>query len=71
MVRDNIHARGIFVLVHVPPDICVRVKVFESYYINPEVTDYYVCGFVALCLCVCALNTAKKVAYPVRAYGTV
>ncbi len=28
--------------------------------LDPEVTDYYVCGFVALC----ALNTAKNVAYP-------
>ncbi len=36
-------------------------------HINPEVTDYY----VDLRLCVCALNTAKNVAYPVRTYGTV
>ena len=27
--------------------------------------------FAALWLCVCALNTAKNVAYPVRTYGTV
>ncbi len=43
--------------------------------INPEVTDYFVCWFVGLMVCwfvaLCALNTAKNVTYPVRAYGTV
>ena len=45
----------------------IRYGTVSYYYINPEVTYYYVCGFVSLC----ALNTAKNVAYPVRAYGTV
>ncbi len=38
--------------------------VLPSYYINPEVIDYYIC-------CLCGANTAKNVAYSVRAYGTV
>ena len=50
-----------------------------SYYINPEVTDYYVCGFVPLWLCgFVALWLFgflalwfSNVAYPVRTYGTV
>ena len=44
-------------------------------YINPEVSDYYVFLLFSVFSfhfsILCALNTAKNVAYPVRAYGTV
>ena len=50
-------------------EVCTEENI--SYYINPEVTDYYVCLLVCWFVALCALNTAKNVAYPVRAYGTV
>ena len=44
-------------------------------HINREVTDYYVCGFVALWLCGFRFSIFdfrfSNVAYPVRTYGTV
>ena len=57
------------------PCIIGRVRmpnIYISYYINPEVTDYYVCLLVCWFVALCALNTAKNVAYPVRVrYGVL
>ncbi len=45
----------------------LHVSCTTSYYINPEVTGYYVC----LWLCLCALNIAKNVAVAITVGGTV